>query len=138
MQVSVAGHEKRDIEEAAGALGISTSRFIAQAALREAQVVLSAKRGLIASSQGLEARHQEILELVNQGEKGGPISMKAISERLGVSPSLLSRIMGEVENLALVSRERKGRRGVFVRLTEKGKRVWASARKGSGRGDSRL
>lgn len=125
MQVLVTQKEKRDLEEAAGALGISSSRFMAQAALHEAELALSVKRGVRAFSEGLEARQQEILRLVVEREKTGPIAMGAISERLGIVPAVLSRIVSAMQRQELVWRENRGRRGQFVSLTEKGRQVWA-------------
>ncbi|MGH9400633.1 MAG: hypothetical protein ACRD2P_00830 [Terriglobia bacterium] len=123
IQVHVTVEEKRDIERAASVIGISSSRFTARAALREAELVLAGLH-FRASGEALRPTYERILDLVGLRREESSASMGSISHELKIGPAVLSREVDQMEKLDLVERRRiQGRRGVFVHLTENGRRI---------------
>ncbi len=128
LQVTLSANEKRDVDLASRALGITTNRFATRAVLREAQLALAGFRAR-PWAEGLRFRHLRILKVIER-QGGDPVSIGFIRNELNpIDLGLLSRVITEMERLGLVGRQRIAkRRGVFVKVTGKGRRAWQHAR----------
>jgi hypothetical protein len=127
LQVLVTPEEKRDIQRAASVLGISASRFASRAVLRDAELVLAGSK-FKTSGQWLRPTYERILNLMGSCRDENAASMGWISHELAIGPAVLSREIDELESLGLIERRRiKGRRGIFLYLTAKGREAWDRA-----------
>ncbi|HTV54461.1 MAG TPA: DUF1778 domain-containing protein [Terriglobia bacterium] len=124
LQLHVTPEEKHDIERAASVMGVSASRFATRAALRDAELVLAGVNFRV-SGEGLRPTHERVLRLVASRVEGSPASMGWISQQLQIGMAVLSREIDQMEKIDLITRRRvKGRRGVFLYLTDNGRRIW--------------
>jgi DNA-binding MarR family transcriptional regulator len=80
---------------------------------------------------GLGASDFEVLDILasESPEEGGQCRVQSIAERVHLSQSALSRLIGRLEKDGLVERSacQEDRRGVWVALTRKGRDLHAEA-----------
>jgi len=130
----VSTEEKREITDAASLLGVSATRFVARAAIRDAEsVVLGARAtGGIAArgkaeagrlSLSLTATERRILTETREGEREGKVTVTRIAARLDVDLAMATRLTRRLEDLRLLNRRRdaKDRRCLVLTLTAQGR-----------------
>jgi DNA-binding MarR family transcriptional regulator len=101
------------------------ARMDADSVIRLRRVVLALARRLNAASagEGLAPAQASVLDVVFNH---GPLRVAELSEIEGLSPSMLSRVMGKLESAGLVRRRRDPHdyRVVLVQITPAGERTW--------------
>jgi len=136
IQCFVSAEEKRNITEAASLLGVSASRFVARAAIRDAENVLLGACAMAAErvkdkteaqrlSLSLTPSECRILAETRESEVRGKVTVTSIATRLAVDLAMATRLTRRLEGLELLERKRdpKDRRQLLLRLTPKGREV---------------
>ena len=130
----LSAEEKRSITEAAALAGVSASRFVARAAIRDAEnVLVGARAARPVGAQGkpeagwsalsLTPTERRILTETREGERSGKVTVTRIAARLNVDLAMATRLTRRLEGLRLLDRRRDAtdRRCLVLTLTSKGR-----------------